>query len=69
MGLLGLGQAVPWSQPVAPLSGASWLSSPAEMVRGRDPQCFLALKPHLRGSSTLGMRFAAVLVTLPRPAP
>ena len=69
LGLLGLGLAMPWSQPAAPLSGASWLSSPAEMVRGRDPQCFPALKPHLRGSSTLGTRFAAVLVTLPWPAP
>ena len=49
-----LGQALSWSRPVAPLSGSSWLSCPAAMVRGRDPQCLPTLKPHLRGSLTLG---------------
>ena len=69
MGLSGLGQALSWSQPAAPLFGTSWLSSPAEMVRGRDPQCFLTLKPHLRGSLTLGTQFDSALVTLPWLAP
>ena len=40
---------------MAPVSVASWFSCPAEMVRGRDHQCFPGLKPHLRGSTTLGI--------------